>query len=112
MQLLDKRSRRRTVGIVSAATADTSEPLLSSSYYIQRALSPFADLRVAQGEAPADAVTHFIDQKLPMLILADVGTVAGDAHDRLTQWVENGGVLVRFAGPRLAAAFLTIILFQ
>jgi hypothetical protein len=104
VQLLDKRSRRRTVGIVSAATADTAEPLLSSSYYIERALTPFADVRLAQGEAPADAVTHFIDQKLPMLILADVGTVAGDAHDRLAQWVENGGVLVRFAGPRLAAA--------
>jgi uncharacterized protein DUF4159/aerotolerance regulator-like protein len=104
VQLLDKRWRRRTVGIVSAATADTDEPLLSSSYYIQRALTPFADVRLAQGEAPADAVTHFLDQKLPMLILADVGTVAGEAHDRLTQWVENGGVLVRFAGPRLAAA--------
>ena len=39
-----------------------------------------------------------------MLILADVGTVAGDAHDRLAQWIEDGGVLVRFAGPRLAAA--------
>jgi len=104
VQLLDKRWRRRTVGIVSAATADTDEPLLSSSYYIQRALTPFADVRLAQGEAPADAVTHFLDQKLPMLILADVGTVAGEAHERLTQWVENGGVLVRFAGPRLAAA--------
>ncbi|MFZ3353261.1 MAG: DUF4159 domain-containing protein [Xanthobacteraceae bacterium] len=104
VQLLDKRSRRRTVGIVSAATADTAEPLLSSSYYIERALTPFADVRLAQGEAPADAVAHFIDQKLPMLILADVGTVAGEAHDRLAQWVENGGVLVRFAGPRLAAA--------
>jgi len=104
VQLLDKRWRRRTVGIVSAATADTDEPLLSSSYYIARALSPFADLRLAQGESPADAVTHFLDQNLPMLILADVGTVAGEAHDRLAQWVENGGVLVRFAGPRLAAA--------
>jgi hypothetical protein len=104
VQLLDKRSRRRTIGIVSAATADTDEPLLSSSYYIQRALTPFADLRLAQGESPADAVTHFIDQKLPMLILADVGTVAGQAHDRLAQWVEDGGVLVRFAGPRLAAS--------
>ncbi len=104
VQLLDKRWRRRTVGIVSAATADTAEPLLSSSYYVERALTPFADVRLAQGEAPADAVTHFIDQKLPMLILADVGTVAGAAHDRLAQWVENGGVLVRFAGPRLAAA--------
>ena len=104
VQLLDKRWQRRTVGVVSAATADTDEPLLSSSYYIQRALGPFADLRLAQGEAPADAVTHFIDQKLPMMILADVGTIAGAAHDRLEQWVENGGVLVRFAGPRLAAA--------
>jgi Domain of unknown function (DUF4159)/Aerotolerance regulator N-terminal len=104
VQLLDKRSRRRTIGIVSASTADTDEPLLSSSYYIERALSPFADLRLAQGESPADAVTHFLDQRLPMLILADVGTIAGDAHDQLAQWVENGGVLVRFAGPRLAAA--------
>ncbi len=78
--------------------------LLSSSYYIQRALSPFADLRLAQGESPADAVAHFLDERLPMLILADVGTVAGAAHDRLAQWVEDGGVLVRFAGPRLAAA--------
>ncbi len=104
VQLLDKRWRRRTVGIVSAATSDTDEPLLSASYYIQRALGPFADVRLAQGESPADAVSHFLDQRLPMLILADVGTVAGDAHDRLAQWVENGGVLVRFAGPRLAAA--------
>jgi hypothetical protein len=103
VQLLDKRWRRRTVGIVSGATADTAEPLLSSSYYIQRALSPFADVRLAQGESPADAVTHFLEQNLPMLILTDVGN-AGDAHDRLAHWVEDGGVLVRFAGPRLAAS--------
>jgi hypothetical protein len=44
VQLLDKRWRRRTVGIVSAATADTAEPLLSSSYYIERG-SPRANRR-------------------------------------------------------------------
>jgi hypothetical protein len=104
VQLLDKRWRRRTVGIVSGATSDTSQPLLSSSYYITRALGPFADIRLAQGESPAEAVTHFLDQYLPMLILADVGTVAGDAHDRLAHWIDDGGVLVRFAGPRLAAS--------
>jgi hypothetical protein len=49
-------------------------------------------------------VTHFLDQHLPMLILADVGNVAGDAHDRLARWIEDGGVLLRFAGPRLAAS--------
>src|SRR5271169_2584528 len=104
IQLLDKRWRRRTVGIVSGASADVAQPLLSSSYYIQRALEPFADVRLTQGESPADAVTHFLDQNLPMLILADVGNVAGDAHDRLARWIEDGGVLVRFAGPRLAAS--------
>ncbi len=104
VQLLDRRWRRRTVGIVSGATADTSQPLLSSGYYIGRAIGPFADVRLAQGESPAEAVTHFLDQHLPMLILADVGNVAGDAHDRLTHWIEDGGVLVRFAGPRLAAS--------
>ena len=104
VQLLDKRWRRRTVGIVSGQSVDLSEPLLSSSYYIERALKPFADVRLAQGEAPADAVGHFLDQNLPMLILADVGNVAGETHDRLARWVEDGGVLVRFAGPRLAAS--------
>jgi len=103
VQLLDKRSRRRTVGVVSGANADVAEPLLSSSYYLQRALEPFADVRLAQGESPADAVSHFLDQNLPMLVLTDVGNV-GDAHDRLAHWVEDGGVLVRFAGPRLAAS--------
>jgi hypothetical protein len=104
VQLLDKRWRRRTVGIVSGASTDTAQPLLSSSYYIGRALGPFADVRVAQGESPAEAVSHFLDQHVPMLILADVGNVAGDARDRLTRWIEDGGVLVRFAGPRLAAS--------
>ena len=104
VQLLDKRWRRRTVGIVSGANADVAQPLLSSSYYIQRALGPFADVRLTQGESPAEAVSHFLDQNLPMLILADVGNVAGDAHDRLEHWIEDGGVLVRFAGPRLAAS--------
>ena len=103
VQLLDKRWRRRTVGIVSGATADVAEPLLSSSYYVQRALEPFADVRLTQGESPADAVAHFLDLNLPMLILTDVGNV-GDAHDRLARWIEDGGVLVRFAGPRLAAS--------
>jgi hypothetical protein len=33
-----------------------------------------------------------------------VGTIIGGARERLGQWIEGGGVLVRFAGPRLAAA--------
>jgi hypothetical protein len=103
VQLLDKRWRRRTVGVVSGSDADRSQPLLGATYYLTRALNPFADVRIAQGVAPALAVTRFLDQHLPMLILADVGNVA-EARERLEKWIDNGGVLVRFAGPHLARA--------
>jgi len=103
VQLLDKRWRRRTVGVVSGSAADRSQPLIGANYYLQRALSPFADIRLAEGVAPAEAVKRFLDQRLPMLILADVGNVA-EARDRLSKWIDNGGVLVRFAGPHLAGA--------
>ena len=43
--LLDDRAKRRRVGIVSGATADTAQPLLSPTYYVSRALSPFAEIR-------------------------------------------------------------------
>jgi len=103
VQLLDKRWRRRTVGIVSGSTADRSQPLIGATYYLSRALNPFADVRLAEGVAPAEAISRFLDRHLPMLILADVGNVA-EALDRLNKWIDNGGVLVRFAGPHLAAA--------
>ncbi|MEA2927801.1 MAG: hypothetical protein QOG38_229, partial [Hyphomicrobiales bacterium] len=103
VQLLDKRWRRRTVGVITGATAETAQPLLASTFYLSRALNPFADVRLAERGSPADSVRQFLGQNLPMLILADVGNVAGDARERLAKWIDDGGVLVRFAGPRLAA---------
>src|SRR5260370_9158251 len=47
VQLLDKRWRRRSVGVVTGSTADTAQPLRGSTYDPARALAPFADLRVA-----------------------------------------------------------------
>ncbi|MBX9826870.1 MAG: DUF4159 domain-containing protein [Xanthobacteraceae bacterium] len=104
VQLLDKRWRRRTIGVVSGATSDTAQPLLASTYYLSRALNPFADVRLAEAGAPAEAVRRFIEQNVPMIMLADVGNVAGEARDRLAAWIDDGGMLVRFAGPRLAAS--------
>ena len=102
VQLLDKRWRRRTVGIVSGSASDRSQPLIGATYYLARALNPFADVRLAEGVAPGEAVNRFLNQHMPMMILADVGNVA-EARDALLKWIENGGVLVRFAGPHLAA---------
>ena len=34
-------------------------------------------------------------------MLADIGTLPHDIKERVEQWVKKGGILVRFAGPRL-----------
>jgi hypothetical protein len=104
VQLLDKRWRRRAIGIVSGATTENSQPLLAPTFYLTRALAPFADVRLGDKGAPQQAITQFLDQKLPMIVMADVGTLSPEIRERLTAWIEAGGVLVRFAGPRLAQA--------
>ena len=104
VQLLDKRWRRRAVGIVSGATNETAQPLLASTFYLTRALAPFADVRLGDRGAPQQAITQFLDQKLPMIVLADVGTLSPEIRERISAWIAQGGVLVRFAGPRLAQA--------
>jgi hypothetical protein len=104
VQLLDKRSRRRAIGIVSGSSTDTAQPLLASTFYLTRALAPFADVRLGDRGAPQQVITQFLDQKLPMIVLADVGGLSPEIRERLSAWIEQGGVLVRFAGPRLAQA--------
>jgi len=102
VQLLDKRWRRRAIGIVSGSSTDMAQPLLASTFYLTRALAPFADVRLGDKGAPQQVITQFLDQKLPMIIMADVGTLSPEIRDRLNAWIDQGGVLVRFAGPRLA----------
>jgi hypothetical protein len=105
VQLLDKRWRRRAIGVVSGSSSETSQPLLAPTFYLTRALAPFADVRLGdRGIAPQQAITQFLDQKLPMMVLADVGTLSPEIRERLGAWIDHGGVLVRFAGPRLAQA--------
>lgn len=104
VQLLDKRWRRRTVGVISGGTIDTAQPLLAATFYLSRALSPFADVRLAANEAAGVAIARFIEQQIPVIVLSDVGTIPADVREQLFKWMENGGVLIRFAGRRLAGA--------
>ena len=104
VQLLDKRWRRRAIGVVTGATSDTAQPLLASTFYLTRALQPFADVRLGDRGAPQQVIAQFLDQRLPMIVLADVGTLSPEIRERLNAWIAQGGVLLRFAGPRLAQA--------
>ncbi len=101
--LLDERARRHRIGIVSGEMADVAQPLLSPAYYLTKALTPFAEVRQARPSS-ADPVLSLLGGHPGVIILADAGAASGEAHDSLQSFVENGGILIRFAGPHLAAA--------
>ena len=104
VRLLDDAHRRRRVALVSGVAADLAQPLLSPLFYIDRALAPYADLvRPAEADL-GEAVPGLIEREPSVIVLADVGVLPERARDALVEWVEGGGTLVRFAGPRLANA--------
>ncbi len=104
VQLLDDRFRQRQVGLISGASVEDAQPLLSPLYYISRALGPFADVREPRDANAAVAIPQLIDDGASVIVMADIGNLTTDVEDTVTRWVQNGGTLVRFAGPRLAAA--------
>ena len=99
---LDERWRRRTVGLLAGSSFDFAQPLLSPLHYLSQALLPFADVRTPNSPELGKAVKQLIDQNVSVIVLADIGTIVGEAAEKLEKWVDDGGLLVRFAGPRLA----------
>lgn len=103
VQLLDAANRRRRVALISGETTDTAQPLVSARYFVTRALQPFSDLREPPRGTP-DPIARAIEERPDVLVLVDIGTVSGENANAITRFVENGGMLIRFAGPGLAAA--------
>jgi len=104
VHLLDEGFKRRRVGILSGQAADEFQPLLSPLYYIKRALQPYADLVEPQAGDLAKSIDELLKANPSVIIMADVGRLPPDSYDPVRRWIANGGMLVRFAGPRLAAA--------
>lgn len=103
-RLIDAGSERRTIGLLASGDGDLAQPLLSPLHYISRALSPYANLIEPRSADLMTTVPEVLDAKPSVLIMADIGTLPKPVEDQLTRWVEDGGTLVRFAGPRLAGA--------
>ena len=95
VMLLDERWRRRPVGLISGRPEGENQPLLSELFYLDRALSPFSEVR-------RGSIDELLDRQLSALILADVGSLSEPEKEKLKGWIAAGGVLIRFAGPRLA----------
>ena len=97
--LLDDRWRRKTVGLVAGSSIELAQPLLSPLYYVSRALEPYAEIYEPQTDPE---LAERLGAGLSMLVLADVGVLPSERRNMIEQWVNGGGVLLRFAGPRLA----------
>jgi len=95
--LLDESWHRRTVGLVADQSVEERQPLLSATYYLKKALTPFAEVREG-------LIGELLDAGVAVLMLADVADFTGLEKKSLQNWLESGGVLVRFSGPRLANA--------
>ena len=93
--LADDGLRRRKVGLIQGGGEDEGQQLVRPLHYLRKALLPTAELV----EAPLSDVLNTAPD---MIILADVGTLAPAEQSSLIEWVEDGGLLLRFAGPRLA----------
>ncbi len=97
--LADDALKRREIALLAAGNAREGLQLLSPTHYLSEALAPTADL--IDG-----TVTDILLANPDVVILADVAQIASGEAEALQQWVEGGGLLVRFAGPRVAASDL------
>lgn len=93
--LLDDSAGSRPIGVLSDNPAAARQPLLGELYYVERALQPAHELRVG------NAAT-LLDQSLSVMILPDSTALGDTDRAELERWVAGGGMLVRFAGQRLA----------
>ncbi len=94
--LTDDALKRRKVALIAGSGGREGLELLSPLHYLRQALEPTADL--IDGTL-ADIVMANPD----VIVMADVATLAEGEAELVQDWVERGGLLVRFAGPRLAA---------
>ena len=104
--LFDDRWRRKTIALQSGSSLEDVQPLLSPLYYVSRALEPYAQISEPEN---ASQLKEQLEAGLSMLVLADIGVIPAETAEAITPWLERGGVLLRFAGPRMAGAQDTFV---
>ncbi len=97
VSLPDDSLRRREVALIAGRENREGLELLDPLHYLLKALAPTADLL----QGPFDTL---LPANPDVIVLADVATLTADETAGLTEWLEQGGMLLRFAGPRLAGS--------
>ena len=96
--LADARDRQALIGLLPTER-EQNAALLSGNHYVREALNAYASFQT-------DSIANLVNSNVSMIVLNDVGSMRESDRASLAEWVERGGVLVRFAGPSLADAAL------
>ncbi|MEM1004251.1 MAG: DUF4159 domain-containing protein [Pseudomonadota bacterium] len=97
--LTDDSLRRREVALIAGTVNREGLELLSPLHYLTQVLSPTADF-VDGG------LLDVLPANPDVIVLSDVAQMSDTEQAGLVEWVEQGGLLLRFAGPRMAASSL------
>lgn len=95
--LVDDAFQRREVALISGREGREGLELLSPLHYLNQALEPTADLL-------SGALVDVLPANPDVIVLADVAILSKAETTSLLDWVDKGGMLLRFAGPRTAAS--------
>ncbi len=95
--LSDDSLRRREVALIGATSGNEGLALLSPLHYLRKALVDTTDL--LEGN-----LGDLLPANPDVVVLADVAHLPQSQETALIEWIEEGGLLLRFAGPRLAAS--------
>jgi Domain of unknown function (DUF4159) len=102
VSLTDDSLKRRKIAIMGGEADAEGLQLLSPTHYLEQALAPVAEL--IEG-----TMTDVLLASPDVIVLADVAKLNTVETAGLQEWVEKGGLLLRFAGPRLAASDISRI---
>ncbi|RFP86571.1 DUF4159 domain-containing protein [Rhodobacteraceae bacterium 63075] len=95
--LADDSLSRRQIGLVAGRENREGLELLSPLHYLEKALVESSELR-------SGAIEDVLMAKPDAVIMADIAEMTAADETALINWTEAGGLLVRFAGPKVAAS--------
>jgi len=93
--LMDDRWKRKSVGLVASNQQVDTPSLLSEQHYLEKAFLPFYDIL-------QDDLESLVRQSPSFIALGDVAALSARQSSQVEKWVRDGGILIRFAGPKLS----------
>jgi len=97
VSLTDDALKRREVALIAGREDREGLELLSPLYYLREALEPTAD--IIDG-----SLEDILLANPDVIIFADVASMSEIEERDILEWIEGGGMLLRFAGPILAGS--------